>query len=36
MVDVYAEASATVYTTGQSRGVTAIAKIAGGLVLLRM
>ena len=33
---VYAEASAIVYTLGQSRGVTAIAKIAGGLVLLRM
>ena len=32
---VYAEASAIVYTLGQSRGVTAIAKIAGGLVLLR-
>ena len=33
---VYAEASAIVYMLGQSRGVTAIAKIAGGLVLLRM
>ena len=33
---VYAEASAIVYTLGQSREVTAIAKIAGGLVLLRM
>jgi len=33
---VYAEASAIVYTLGQNRGVTAIAKIAGGLVLLRM
>jgi len=33
---VYAEASAIVYTLGQSRGVTAIAKIAGGLALLRM
>ena len=33
---VYAEASAIVYTLGQSRGVTAIAKIADGLVLLRM
>jgi len=33
---VYAEAPAIVYTLGQSRGVTAIAKIAGGLVLLRM
>ncbi len=33
---VYAEASAIVYTLGQSRGVTAIAKIAGGLVLLPM
>ena len=33
---VYAEASAIVYTLGQSRGVTVIAKIAGGLVLLRM
>ena len=33
---VYAEASAIVCTMGQSRGVTAIAKIAGGLVLLRM
>ena len=33
---VYAEASAIVYTLGQSKGVTAIAKIAGGLVLLRM
>jgi hypothetical protein len=32
---VYAEASAIVYTVGQGRGVTAIAKIAGGLVLLR-
>jgi hypothetical protein len=33
---VYAEASAIVYTLGQSGGVTAIAKIAGGLLLLRM
>ena len=33
---VYAEASAIVYTLGQSTGATAIAKIAGGLVLLRM
>jgi hypothetical protein len=33
---VYAEASAIVYALRQSRGVTAIAKIAGGLVLLRM
>jgi hypothetical protein len=33
---VYAEASAIVYTVGQSREVTAIAKIAGGLVVLRM
>ena len=33
---VYAAASAIVYMIGQSRGVTAIAKIAGGLVLLRM
>jgi hypothetical protein len=33
---VYAEASAIVYTLGQSRGVIAIAKIAGGLVRLRM
>ena len=33
---VYAEMSAIVYMLGQSRGVTAIAKIAGGLVLLRM
>ena len=33
---VYAEASAIVYTLGQNRGVTAIAKIADGLVLLRM
>jgi len=33
---VYAEASAMVYTSGQGRGVTAIATIAGGLVLLRM
>jgi len=33
---VYAETSAIVYTLGQSKGVTAIAKIAGGLVLLRM
>src|SRR6266446_10026387 len=30
---VYAEASAIVYTLDQSMGVTAIAKIAGGLVL---
>jgi hypothetical protein len=33
---VYAGASAIVYMLGQSRGATAIAKIAGGLVLLRM
>ena len=33
---VYAEAFAIVYTSGQSGGVTAIAKIAGELVLLRM
>jgi hypothetical protein len=33
---VYVEASAIVYTLGQSKGVTAIAKIAGGLALLRM
>lgn len=33
---VYAEASAIVYTAGQSGEVTAIAKIAGGPVLLRM
>ena len=33
---VYVEVSAIVYTVDQSRGVTAIAKIAGGLVLLRM
>ncbi len=36
MAGVYAEASAIVFTLGQSRGLTAIAKIAGGLVLLRM
>ena len=33
---VYVEAFAIVYTLGRSRGVTAIAKITGGLVLLRM
>ena len=33
---VYAEAFAIVYTLGQGRGLTAIAKIAVGLVLLRM
>jgi hypothetical protein len=36
MAGVYAEGSAIVYTLGQSRGVTATAKIAGGLVLLRI
>jgi len=36
MAGVYAEASAIVFTLGQSAGLTAIAKIAVGLVLLRI
>lgn len=36
MAGVYAEASVIVYTIDQRRGVTAIAKIADGLMLLRM
>jgi len=35
-VGAYAEAFAIVYTPGPSEEVTAIAKIAGGLALLRM